>query len=77
MVTISLNSDPEGATIIDEATGAKRGQTPREFDVAGGREARTFVLQLSGYVDKGIELVPAERVITYTALLTKRTGARA
>jgi hypothetical protein len=69
-VTLSLDSDPQGADIYDTTTKETVGQTPFDFEVPGSRDPRRYTFKLKGYAGKMIELVPSENV-TYKATLTK------
>jgi serine/threonine-protein kinase len=69
-VTLSLDSDPQGADIYDTTTKETVGQTPFDFEVPGSRDPRRYTFKLKGYAGKMIELVPSENV-QYKAELTK------
>lgn len=61
-VTITLDSEPQGAEIYDESMKTTVGITPFEFEVPGSREPRRFTLKLAGYSAKMIEVVPEKDV---------------
>jgi serine/threonine-protein kinase len=68
MITLSLDSVPQGASVIDQNTNEKLGTTPFTQDVPGSREPRRFRFKLAGHHDRLLELIPAEN-IDYTVRL--------
>jgi hypothetical protein len=76
-VTLTLDSDPQGADIYDTTTREVVGQTPFEFEVPGSKDPRRYTFKLKGYAGKMIELVPVENV-QYKAELTRlKAGQKA
>ena len=69
-VTLSLDSEPAGATVTD-GQGELMGETPLAFDIPGGQEPRRFRFRLAGHADKLVELIPEED-ISYTVTLVSR-----
>lgn len=72
-VTLTLDSEPEGATVTD-GQGNLMGETPLAFDIPGGHEPRRFRFRLAGHADKLVELIPEED-IAYRVTLVSRPAA--
>ncbi len=70
-VVIKLDSRPRGADIKDVASDRVLGKTPLTFKLRGSHDARQFALQLEGYGDAVVELVPNRERIEYTEKLEK------
>jgi serine/threonine-protein kinase len=71
MVEISFESTPKGAKVIDLSNGNAVGTTPTTFTIPGSKTARQFKLQLKGYGDSTVELVPDRAQIKFSQTLQK------
>ncbi len=75
-INLVLESQPVGATVIDQKTGESLGTTPFEFSMPGSLEPRRIRFTLAGYQDKLIEFVPSDD-IRYTIELKKLAAGAA
>ncbi len=74
-VAINLDSLPQGATVVELATGKPVGKTPLTLHVPGSHTARQYMFQLRGHGDQPLELVPDHGPIDFTMPMKKGAGS--
>jgi serine/threonine-protein kinase len=72
--TITIESTPKGAKVIDLSTKTDLGTTPRTFKLKGSHTPRQFSLALRGYGEVIVELVPNQDKLKHTETLVKGAG---
>jgi serine/threonine-protein kinase len=77
MVTLSLDSTPHGAKVIDLSTGKVIGKTPLKISAPGSKTPKSFAFHLHGYGDTTVELPLTNETFTYTEALVKGATSRA
>ncbi len=72
---IFIDTEPQGADVIDVMTKVSRGTTPAEFSIAGSNSPRQFELKKKGYKTAVIELTPnKEKLAPFKHTLVKGSG---
>jgi serine/threonine-protein kinase len=71
MVTITLDSKPQGATVRDLKLDKDLGRTPLKVKLAGSHDPRNFAFHLHGYGDTTVEIPLTKDTIAYTEQLVK------
>jgi eukaryotic-like serine/threonine-protein kinase len=77
LVTLSFDSRPPGAAIIDQETGQSLGTTPLDYTMPASRDTRRFRFVLAGHQDRLVELVPAADIDHAVTLRPLAVGAPA
>jgi hypothetical protein len=74
---ITIETEPDGADVIDVMTKVSRGTTPTTFTVQGSTSPRQFEVKKKGYKSLVIELTPNKpKLATFHHVLVKGVGTQ-